>query len=136
MYKSIVSTDKAPRAVGPYSQAIRAGNLLFISGQISIDPETQAVQHFNGDVKKQTERSLTNLRGVLESQMLSLGNVLKTTIYLLSMDDFESVNEIYSGFFPSDPPARATVAVVELPKGVKVEIEAVAGYPVKVSDET
>lgn len=122
--KKIVHTDHAPKAVGPYSQAVRMGDFLFCSGQISIDPKTQEV--FTGDIQKQTEMVLSNIEAVLKTQDMNFGHIIKTTIFLTSMADFTAVNEIYAKRFTSAPPARSTVAVAGLPKGVNVEIEVIA----------
>ena len=122
--KQIISTDKAPGAIGPYSQAVRAGDFLFCSGQIAIDPETGKL--IEGDVAAQTRQVMENLRAVLEAAGMDFSHVVKTTIFLSSMDHFATVNEIYGSYFPSDPPARATVAVATLPKNVDVEIEVIA----------
>lgn len=122
--KKIVHTDHAPKAVGPYSQAVRMGDFLFCSGQISIDPKTQEV--FTGDIQKQTEMVLSNIEAVLKTQDMNFGHIIKTTIFLTSMADFAAVNEIYAKRFTSAPPARSTVAVAGLPKGVNVEIEVIA----------
>lgn len=122
--KKIVHTDSAPKAVGPYSQAVRMGSFLFCSGQISIDPKTQEV--FTGDIKTQTQMVLNNIEAVLKSQDMNFSHVIKTTIFLTSMSDFTTVNEIYAQRFTSEPPARSTVAVSGLPKGVNVEIEVIA----------
>ena len=122
--KKIIHTDHAPKAVGPYSQAVRMGDFLFCSGQISIDPKTQEV--FTGDIKKQTEMVLNNVEAVLKASDLNFGHIVKTTIFLTSMADFAVVNEIYGRKFTTNPPARSTVAVAGLPKGVNVEIEVVA----------
>jgi 2-iminobutanoate/2-iminopropanoate deaminase len=120
------STPDAPAAIGPYSQAVRAyGHMLFMSGQIPLRPDGTLVE---GGVKAQTEQILANMRAVLESAGLSFANVVKTTVFLTSMDLFAEMNEVYSTAFPSSPPARSTVAVVGLPKGVDVEIEAIAIY--------
>jgi 2-iminobutanoate/2-iminopropanoate deaminase len=123
MQRKVVSTKEAPAAIGPYSQAIRVGSLLFCSGQIPLKPDGTLVQ---GSVEEQAEQALENLKAVIKSAGLSLSHVAKTTLYLSSMDHFTKVNEVYSRFFPADPPARATVAVAGLPRGVDVEIEAVA----------
>lgn len=122
--KKIIATQDAPNAVGPYSQAILSGTTLFCSGQIAIDPKTNEV--FTGDIKKQTEMVMNNISAVLKAGDMNFSNVVKTTIYLTSMGDFATVNEIYAKSFPSDPPARSTVAVAALPKGVNVEIEVLA----------
>ena len=120
----IVHTDKAPAAIGPYSQAIVAGNFLFTAGQIALDPATgQIVQ---GDVTAQTERVLTNLAAVLESAGASWADVVKTTVYLQDMADFPRVNEVYGRMIGDARPARSTVQVSGLPRGVLVEIDAVA----------
>ena len=122
--KKIMHTDHAPKAVGPYSQAVQMGDFLFCSGQISIDPKTQEV--FTGDIKKQTEMVLNNIEAVLKNSNLNFSHIVKTTIFLTNMADFTTVNEIYATKFPSNPPARSTVAVAGLPKGVNVEIEVTA----------
>lgn len=119
-----ISTDKAPAAIGPYSQAIRAGEMIFCSGQIGLDPASGELA--KGDVQEQTRRALQNLTEVLEASGSGLDRVVKTTIFLASMDDFTAVNETYAEFFPKDPPARSTVAVKDLPKAALVEIEAIA----------
>lgn len=124
--KQIIHTDNAPQAVGPYSQAVRIGDMLFCSGQISIDPKTQEV--FTGDIKKQTEMVLSNIEALLTSVNLNFSHIVKTTIYLTSMSDFATVNEIYAGRFSQNPPARSTVQVAGLPKGVNVEIEIIAHF--------
>jgi 2-iminobutanoate/2-iminopropanoate deaminase len=124
--KQIIHTDHAPKAVGPYSQAVRMGDYLFCSGQISIDPKTQEV--FTGDIKVQTEMVLSNIEALLKSQNLKFSNIVKTTIFLTSMSDFAAVNEIYAKRFSENPPARSTVQVAGLPKGVNVEIEIIANY--------
>lgn len=124
MGKKVIHTDHAPKAVGPYSQAIQMGDFLFCSGQVAIDPKTQEV--FTGDIKKQTEMVLNNVEAVLTQAGLNFSNVIKTTIFLTSMSDFATVNEIYGSKFKAEPPARSTVAVSGLPKGVNVEIEVIA----------
>ena len=125
MDKKQIKTDKAPAAVGPYSQAIQTGNLLFISGQIPIDVSKNG-EIFKGDIKIQTKIVMENIKALLESQKLTLKNIVKVSIFLTDMKDFASVNEVYGSYFKEDPPARAWVAVSELPKGVNVEVEAVA----------
>jgi 2-iminobutanoate/2-iminopropanoate deaminase len=122
--KDVISTSNAPAALGPYSQAIRWGDLIFVSGQIPIDPATSQV--VGDDVAAQTERVLKNLAAILEAAGASLGQVLKTTVYLRDMNDFGKMNEVYARFFGEQPPARATVQVARLPRDVSVEIEAVA----------
>ncbi len=122
--KEILHTDSAPKAIGPYSQAVKVGSFLFCSGQISIDPKTQEV--FLGDIKTQTEMVLKNVEAILTKAGLTFSNVVKTTIFLQDMADFATVNEIYGKRFTEQPPARSTVAVAGLPKGVRVEIEVIA----------
>ena len=119
-----IHTDRAPKAIGPYSQAIRAGGLLFVSGQIALDPETGAV--LEGDVAAQTQRLMTSATAILEAGGASLSTVVKTTVYLTDMAHFAPMNEVYGRFFESDPPARSTVAVAGLPRNVLVEIDFVA----------
>ena len=122
--KEIIATDQAPRAIGPYSQAIRAGNLLFCSGQIPIDPATG--EFVSGGVAEQTEQVMRNLSAVLSAGQSSLKQVVKTTVFLADMDDFTAMNEVYGRFFGENPPARATVQAARLPRDAKVEIEAIA----------
>ena len=119
-----VQTEHAPAAIGPYSQAIQAGGFVFVSGQIPIDPQTG--EFVSGGVAEQTERVLKNLSAVLEASGSSLGQVVKTTVFLTDMKDFGAMNEVYDRFFTADPPARATVAAAGLPRDARVEIEAVA----------
>ena len=123
--KQIVSTDAAPGAIGPYSQAVRAGDFLFCSGQIALDPASGSLVG-EGDVAAQTRRVMDNLEAVLTAGGASFASVVKTTIFLADMNDFGVVNTVYGERFPSDPPARATVEVSRLPKDVLVEIDAVA----------
>jgi 2-iminobutanoate/2-iminopropanoate deaminase len=122
--KKIVSTDKAPKAIGPYSQAIRTENLVFTAGQVGLNPATMEL--VEGGVEAQARQVLTNLKHVLESADSGLNYVVKTTVFLLDMRDFANMNMVYSEFFPENPPARSTVAVAELPKGALIEIECVA----------
>ena len=122
--RDIISTDRGPRAIGPYSQAIRANGFLFLSGQVSLDPATQ--QLVPGDIAAQTTRVLENLKAVLEAAGSSLDRVVKTTVYLKDMNDFSAMNEVYARYFPNDPPARATVEVARLPKDARVEIDLIA----------
>jgi 2-iminobutanoate/2-iminopropanoate deaminase len=119
-----IATDKAPKAIGPYSQAIAAGNLIFTSGQIPLDPATQ--QMIEGDVRAQTERVMQNLEAVLAAAGATFANVVKSTIFLADLGDFAVVNEVYGKRFPSNPPARSTVQVAALPKGARVEIDLIA----------
>ena len=122
--KKIISTDKAPKAIGPYSQAIRIEDLIFTAGQIGLIPAT--MEMIEGGVEAQTRQTLTNLKAVLESADSGLNFIVKTTVFLKSMDDFAAMNAVYSEFFPENPPARSTIAVAALPKGALVEIECVA----------
>lgn len=123
MEKQIISTTKAPGAVGPYSQAVKVGNLVFTSGQIPLDPATGEL--VGGDVKKATERSLENVKAILEEAGTSLDKVIKTTVFVKNMSDFAAVNEVYAKYFQKDMPARSCVQVV-LPKDALVEIEVIA----------
>ena len=119
-----VSTEKAPQAIGPYSQAIVAGDLVFTSGQIPLDPKTQQI--VQGDARAQAERVMENLSAVLAAAGASFATVVKTTIFLADLNDFAAVNEVYGKRFPNAPPARSTVQVAALPKGARVEIDLVA----------
>jgi 2-iminobutanoate/2-iminopropanoate deaminase len=119
-----VSSDAAPRAIGPYSQAVRAGSLLFVSGQIALDPGTGTM--VEGDIAAQTHRVLANLRAILEAAGATLDQVVRTTVYLADMNDFAAVNEIYGTYFSSPAPARATVQAARLPKDARVEIDVIA----------
>lgn len=121
---NVVSSDKAPRAIGPYSQGIVAGELVFTAGQIALDPGTMEL--VGGDVAAQTDRVLKNLAAVLEAAGSSLGHVIKTTVYLLEMADFAKMNEVYARHFGDHRPARSTVAVAALPKQARVEIDSIA----------
>ena len=123
--KEVVFTERAPKPIGPYSQAIRLGNLLFVSGQIPIDPATNEVA--KGGIKEQTERVLENVRAILEAANLTLDDVVMAFVYLSDMADFPQFNEVYSRYFKERPPARVTVAVKSLPRDVKVEIAVIAG---------
>ena len=122
--KQIISTKNAPAAIGPYSQAVRAGDLLFVSGQIPVDPATGEV--VEPTIQAQAKRSLENVKAVLEAAGGSLDNVVKTTVFLKNMDDFVEMNRVYQSFFQADCPARSAVQVAKLPKDVLVEIEAIA----------
>ena len=119
-----ISTKKAPAAIGPYSQAIRVGNLVYTSGQIPIDPATGAF--VEGGIKEQTRQSLTNVKAILEEAGTSLANVVKTTVFMADMADFADMNSVYAEFFTEPFPARSAVAVKTLPKGALVEIEVIA----------
>lgn len=124
MPRDIIRTDRAPAAVGAYSQAVRAGEFVFVSGQIPLNPETGEVVF--ADIKEQTERVLVNIRNILQEAGMGLEDVVRTTVYLELMDDLSRVNEVYGRFFGDSPPARAAVEVARLPKDVAIEIEAVA----------
>jgi 2-iminobutanoate/2-iminopropanoate deaminase len=119
-----ITTSSAPVAIGPYSQAIAIGQLIFCSGQVALDPGSG--QLVEGDVRAQTRRALENLSAVLGAAGSSLAQVVKTTVFLTAMSDFAAMNEVYGEFFPGDPPARSTVAVAELPRGARVEVECIA----------
>jgi 2-iminobutanoate/2-iminopropanoate deaminase len=125
--KEIICTENAPKAIGPYSQAVRAGNLLFLSGQIPLDPVT--MQLVEGPIGVQTERVLKNLKAVLEAAGLTLEHVVKTTVFMKNLVEFSKMNEVYAQFFPHQPPARCTVQAAELPRDVSVEIDAIAAFP-------
>ena len=122
--KTVISTSKAPAAIGPYSQAIQVGNLLYASGQIPIDPSTGSI--VDGGIKEQTRQSLLNVQAILEEAGLSFANVVKTTVFLADISDFADMNGVYAEFFTEPYPARSAVAVKSLPKGALVEIEVVA----------
>ncbi len=122
--KQVVSTDAAPAAIGPYSQAIQAGGFLFTSGQIPLDPSSGGME--TGGIEAQTERVMKNLEAILQAAGIGWERVVKATIYLTDLGDFAKVNEIYGKRFPASPPARATVQVAALPKGANVEIDVVA----------
>ncbi len=124
--KTIVATDQAPQAIGPYSQAVKANGFLFLSGQIPLDPVTGQLVY--GGVAMQTRQSLVNIKAVLAKEGLTLENVVKTTVFLHDMNDFAAMNTVYAEFFPAGPPARSTVQVARLPKDAAVEIEVVAVY--------
>jgi 2-iminobutanoate/2-iminopropanoate deaminase len=122
--REVIATDHAPKAIGPYSQAIRAAGLVFTSGQVAIDPATQLV--VAGDISVQTDRVMKNLSGVLQAAGTSLDKVLRCTVFLKSMGDFAAMNEVYGRYFSAAPPARTTVEAARLPKDVLVEIDVVA----------
>ena len=124
MGKSVIYTDKAPAAVGPYSQAIKAGPFLYTAGQVAIDPSISVL--IEGDISAQTEQVMQNLQAILQEAGTELSNVVNTTVFLQDMAHFASMNEVYSRYFGDNPPARTTVAVAALPLGALVEIEAVA----------
>jgi 2-iminobutanoate/2-iminopropanoate deaminase len=122
--KDVVLSDKGPKPIGPYSQAIKAGGFLFASGQVALDPHSN--EFLTGDVRQQTERVLENIKGILEAGGVNLHHVVKTTVFLKDMNDFAAMNEVYGKYFGVAPPARSTVQVARLPKDALVEIEVVA----------
>ncbi len=122
--KEVITTDHGPKAIGPYSQAIRANGFVFISGQIPLDPKTQ--QLVEGDIARQTERVMENLKGIVEAAGSSLDKAVKTTVFLADMGEFAAMNEVYGRYFPKNAPARATAQVARLPRDVRVEIELIA----------
>jgi 2-iminobutanoate/2-iminopropanoate deaminase len=124
MEKKVISTEKSPKAIGPYSQGIIADNYIFVSGQGAIDPISNV--YTPKSIEEETEIAINNLKNILESVGSSLENVVKTTVFLLSMDDFSKFNEVYGKYFQNNPPARSCIEASKLPKGFKVEIEAIA----------
>lgn len=122
--KQIIQTEKAPKAIGPYSQAVKTSGLVYLSGQIPIDPDTG--QFVSGGVSEQTEQVLKNLSAVLEAAGSGLNRVVKTTVFLADMNDFAEMNQVYEKFFTSEPPARSTVQAAGLPRNARVEIDAIA----------
>jgi len=122
--KKIVSTTEAPAAVGPYSQAVRIGPMLFTAGQIPLDPKSGQI--VSEDVAEQTRRVLDNLTAVLKAESMDFSNIVKTTVFMTNLGDFQTMNEIYATYFKDQPPARSTVQVTALPKGAQVEIEVIA----------
>ena len=124
MKHEIIHTDNAPAAIGPYSQAVKAGNLLFVSGQVPFVPETMEI--VEGDVKAQTRQSLSNVEAILKEAGADFSNVVKSTVFISDMNEFAQINEVYSEFFGENKPARACVEVARLPRDVKVEIEVIA----------
>jgi 2-iminobutanoate/2-iminopropanoate deaminase len=122
--RDVISTKDAPQAIGPYSQAIRANGLVFVSGQVAIDPATQQV--INGDISAQTDRVLKNLYAILKGAGSSLEKVVRSTVFLKDMGDFGAMNEVYARYFKANPPARSTVQAARLPKDVSVEIDVIA----------
>lgn len=127
MKHQVVTTSAAPAAVGPYSQAVWAGDFLFCSGQIPLDPATG--QMVSGGIEEQTQRVLENLAAILQSQGLSLANVIKTTVFLRDLGQFAAMNNVYARYFPNNPPARSTVQVARLPRDAQIEMEAIAFRP-------
>ena len=125
MEKKIIKTENAPAPIGPYNQAVQFGNLLFISGQIALDPKDGTL--FQGEIKEETEKVMQNLKGILEAAGMKFSNVIKTTIFLMDMGKFAAVNEVYGNYFENETaPARETVQVSGLPRGVQVEISMIA----------
>ena len=124
MQKKIIATPKAPAAIGPYSQAIRIGDFLYTCGPISLDPETMKM--ITGDIEMETEKVLKNIESILKADGLDLNNIIKTTVYLTDLSEFTRMNQVYEKFFSETKPARACVQVAALPKGAKVEIDAIA----------
>jgi 2-iminobutanoate/2-iminopropanoate deaminase len=122
--KEVIATNRGPKAIGPYSQAIRGNGFLFVSGQIALDPSTQ--QLAAADIQGQTARVMENLKGILEAAGSSLDRVVRTTVFLADMNEFASMNEIYGRYFPAEPPARSTVQAARLPRDVRVEIDVIA----------
>ena len=122
--KKIISTSEAPAAVGPYSQAVRVGDTIYCAGQIPLDPKSGEI--VSGGIEAQTRRVLDNITAVLRAERLTFANIVKTTIFLMDLADFQKVNEIYASYFAQQPPARSTVQVAGLPKGARVEIEVIA----------
>jgi len=122
--RQVIATDAAPKAIGPYSQAIRSAGLLFLAGQIPLDPAT--MQLVEGDIAKQTERVLENVKAILAAAGSSLDRVVKTTVFLKDMNEFAAMNEVYGRYFPQNPPARSTVEAARLPRDARVEIEVIA----------
>ncbi|WP_186428683.1 RidA family protein [Clostridium sp. BSD9I1] len=124
--KKIISTDLAPKAIGPYSQGIMVGDLVFLSGQIPVNPNTGEIVTGEDAIVAQTHQSMTNVKSILESQGLNFNNVIKSTVFITNMDDFPKVNEVYAQYFEEAYPARSCVQVAKLPKGALVEIEVIA----------
>lgn len=124
MKHQVIHTDNAPKAIGPYSQAVKAGNMLFVSGQVPFVPETMEI--VEGDVKAQTAQSLKNVQAILAEAGLDFSHVVKSTVFIKDMNEFVQINEVYAEFFGENKPARACVEVARLPKDVKVEIEVIA----------
>ncbi|CAB50156.1 RidA family protein [Pyrococcus abyssi] len=124
MAKEVIFTEKAPKPIGPYSQAIKVGNFIFVAGQIPIDPETGEI--VKGDIKEQTKRVIENIKAILEEAGASLNDVVKVTVYLKDLNDFAKMNEVYSEYFGESKPARVAVEVSRLPKDVLIEMEAIA----------
>ncbi|MFQ3662871.1 MAG: RidA family protein [Chloroflexaceae bacterium] len=124
MHRTVVSTERAPAAIGPYSQAIAAGNLIFLSGQLPVDPATGEL--IDGDIAAMTRQIFKNIETVLAAAGSTLGKVVKVTVFMADLNDFQAMNAAYAEFFPHDPPARSTVQVARLPRDARIEIEAIA----------
>jgi len=122
--KEIVTTDRGPKRIGPYSQGVKANGLLYLSGQVALDPKTNEM--LAGNIRQQTERTLENIKGILEAGGSNLHHVIKTTVFLKDMNEFAQMNEVYGRYFTAAPPARSTVQVARLPKDALVEIEVIA----------
>ena len=122
--KSVVTTDRGPKPIGPYSQAIQCNGFIYLSGQVALDPNSGAL--VGGDIRQQTERTLENVKGILEAAGSNLHHVVKTTVFLKDMNDFAAMNEVYGKYFTAAPPARSTVQVARLPKDALVEIDVIA----------
>jgi 2-iminobutanoate/2-iminopropanoate deaminase len=122
--KEIVTTDRGPKPIGPYSQAVKTNGFLYLSGQVALDPKTNEMSA--GDIRQQTERVLENIKGILEAGGSNLHHVVKTTVFLKDMNEFPAMNEVYARYFTAAPPARSTVQAVRLPKDALVEIEVIA----------
>jgi 2-iminobutanoate/2-iminopropanoate deaminase len=122
--KEVVHTDRGPKPIGPYSQAVKAGGVIYLSGQVALDPKTGDL--IGSDIRQQTERTLENVKGILEAAGTNLHHVVKTTVFLKDMNDFVAMNEVYSRYFTTAPPARSTVQVARLPKDALLEIEVIA----------
>lgn len=122
--KNIIHTDNAPKAIGPYSQAVMAGGMLFVSGQIPINPQTGELS--TADISEQTKLVMDNIGAILKAAGLSYENIVKTTLFLADINDFAAMNKVYAEYFPTNPPARSAFAVKDLPKGARLEIEVIA----------
>jgi 2-iminobutanoate/2-iminopropanoate deaminase len=127
MKKRIIQTDKAPKAIGPYSQAVQAGSFLFLAGQLPIDPKTGEL--VGTEIRRQTQQVLENIKGILESQTLSMDDVVKVTVFLKDIGNFNPMNEVYASWFGVDPPARSTIEVSRLARDADIEMEAIAFIP-------
>ncbi len=123
--KNVVTTDRGPKPIGPYSQAIKANGFIFLAGQVALDPKSGEL--VGSEIRQQTERALENIKGILEAAGVNLHHVIKTTVFLKDMNDFAGMNEVYARYFAAAPPARSTVQVSRLPKDALVEIEVMAG---------